>query len=65
MGGQDFSVCFSFDPTNLLSGPAQDNKSAKLNGMPFEVSSVRRLDLHWYLITFDFYVDQSCWDNHG
>jgi hypothetical protein len=60
-GGQDFSVFLVFDPTDSLSGPARNNRSGKLNGIPFEVSGVRRLDAHWYLIIFDLYVDKSSW----
>jgi hypothetical protein len=63
--GQDFSVFLVFDPTDSLSGPAQNHQSGKLNGIPFEVSDVRRLDSHWYLIIFDFHVDQGSWDNRG
>jgi hypothetical protein len=64
-GGQDFSVFLVFDPTDSLSGPAENHQSGKLNGIPFEVSDVRRLDSHWYLIIFDFHVDQASWDNRG
>jgi hypothetical protein len=52
-----------FDPTDSLSGPAQNNQSGKLNGIPFEVADVRRVESHWYLVFFDFYADQSSWDN--
>jgi hypothetical protein len=62
-GGQDFSVFLVFDPTDSLSGPAQDNQSGKLNGIPCEVSGVRRMDSHWYIVFFDAYVDQSSWDS--
>ena len=62
-GGQDFSVFLVFDPTDSLSGPAQNNQSGKLNGIPFEVADVRRMESHWYLVFFDFYADQSSWDN--
>ena len=62
-GGQDFSVFLVFDPTDSLSGPAQNNHSGKLNGIPCEVSGVRRMESHWYIVFFDFYVDQSSWDS--
>ncbi len=61
-GGQDFSVFLVFDPTDSLSGPAQNNQSAKLNGTPCEVSGVRRMESRWYIVFFDAYVDQSSWD---
>jgi hypothetical protein len=61
-GGQDFSVFLVFDPTDLLAGPAENDQSGELNGIPFEVSRVRRMESHWYLVFFDFYVDQSSWD---
>jgi len=61
-GGQDFSVFLLFDPTDSLSGPAKNLQSGKLNGIPCEVSSVRRMDSHWYIVLFDQYVDQSSWD---
>ncbi|HVA72269.1 MAG TPA: hypothetical protein VNF02_04085 [Candidatus Limnocylindrales bacterium] len=64
-GGQDFSVFLVFDPTDSLAGPAENNQSGKFNGIPFEVSSVRRMDSHWYLVFFDFYVGQSSWDNRS
>jgi hypothetical protein len=62
-GGQDFSVFLVFDPTDSLSGPAQNNQSGKLHGIPCQVSSVRRMDSHWYIVFFDAYVDQSSWDS--
>ena len=61
-GGQDFSVFLVFDPADSLSPPAQSGQSRKLNGIPCEVSSVRRMDSHWYIVYFDQYVDQSSWD---
>ena len=62
-GGQDFSVFLVFDPADSLSGPAKSRQSGKLNGIPREVSSVRRMDSHWYIVFFDQYVDQSSWDS--
>lgn len=62
-GGQDFSVFLVFDPADSLSGPAKSRQSGKLNGIPCEVSSVRRMDSHWYIVFFDGYVDQSSWDS--
>jgi hypothetical protein len=62
-GGQDFSVFLVFDPADSLSGPAKSLQSGKLHGIPCEVSSVRRMDSHWYIVFFDQYVDQSSWDN--
>ena len=62
-GGQDFSVYLVFDPADSLSGPAKSRQSGKLNGIPCEVSSVRRIDSHWYIVFFDQYVDQSSWDS--
>ncbi len=62
-GGQDFSVFLVFDPTDSLSGPAQNDQLGKLNGIPCEVSYVRRMDSHWYIVFFDGYVDQSSWDS--
>jgi hypothetical protein len=60
-GGQDFSVFLVFDPADSLSRPAQNHQSGKLNGIPCEVSGVRRMDSHWYIVFFDAYVDQSSW----
>ena len=62
-GGQDFSVFLVFDPADSLSGPARSRQSGKLNGIPCEVSDVRRMDAHWYIVFFDGYVDQSSWDS--
>ena len=62
-GGQDFSVFLVFDPADSLSGPAKHRQSGKLNGIPCEVSIVRRMDSHWYIVFFDGYVDQSSWDS--
>jgi hypothetical protein len=62
-GGQDFSVFLVFDPADSLSGPAKSRQSGKLSGIPCEVSSVRRMDSHWYIVSFDQYVDQSSWDS--
>jgi hypothetical protein len=62
-GGQDFSVFLVFDPTDSLSVPAKSRQSGKVNGIPCEVSSVRRMDSHWYVVYFDGYVDQSSWDS--
>lgn len=62
-GGQDFSVFLVFDPPDSLSGPAKSRQSGKRNGIPCEVSSVRRMDSHWYIVFFDGYVDQSSWDS--
>lgn len=62
-GGQDFSVFLVFDPADSLSGPAKSRQSGKLDRIPCEVSSVRRMDSHWYIVFFDGYVDQSSWDS--
>ena len=59
--GQDFSVFLVFDPTDALSGPAKNGQWGKLNGIPCEVSHVRRMDSHWYIVFFDGYVDQASW----
>jgi cell division protein FtsW (lipid II flippase) len=59
-GGQDFSLFLVFDPADSLSGP--DARSGKVKGIPCEVSYVRRMDTHWYVVYFDAYVDQSSWD---
>jgi hypothetical protein len=62
-GGQDFSVFLVFDPADSLSVPAESNQSGKMNGIPCEVSGVRRMDPHWYLVYFDAYVDQASWNS--
>jgi hypothetical protein len=62
-GGQDFSVFLVFDPADSLSVPAKSRQSGKVNGIPCEVSTVRRMDSHWYIVYFDGYVDQSSWDS--
>lgn len=62
-GGQDFSVFLVFDPADSLSGPAKSRQSGKLNGIPCEVSSVRQMEPHWYIVFFDGYIDQSSWDS--
>lgn len=62
-GGQDFSVFLVFDPADSLSVPARSRQSGKLNGIPCEVSDVRRMDSQWYIVFFDGYVDQSSWDS--
>jgi len=61
-GAQDISVFLVFDPEDSLSGPAKNRQSGKLGGIPCQVSFVQRMDSHWYLVFFDFYVDQSSWD---
>ena len=61
-GGEDFSVFLVFDPTDSLSVPAQNHQHGKLHGIPCDVSGVRRIDSHWYLIYFDQYLDQTSWD---
>ena len=62
-GGQDFTVFLVFDPADSLSGPAKSLQSGKLHGIPCEVSSVRKMDSHWYMVFFDQYVNQSSWDS--
>lgn len=62
-GGQDFSVFLVFDPADSLSGPAKSGQWGKLNGIPCGVSSVRRMDSHWYIVSFDGYIDQSSWNS--
>jgi hypothetical protein len=59
--GQDTSVFLVFDPTDSLSGPAKNAVWGKVNGIPCEVSQVRRMQSHWYLVFFDGFVDQSSW----
>jgi hypothetical protein len=60
-GGQEFSVFLVFDPADSLSGPAKNGQWGRLNGIPCEVSRVRRMDSHWYIVFFDGYVSQSSW----
>lgn len=58
---QDTSVFLVFDPTDSLSEPAKNNQYGRVSGIPCEVSRVRRMDSHWYIVFFDGYVDQSSW----
>ncbi len=62
-GGQDFSAFLVFDPADSLSVPAKSNQSGKMKGIPCEVSGVRRMDSHWYIVYFDAYVDQASWNS--
>ncbi len=63
--GQDFTVFLVFDPTDSLSGRAQNDRSLKRSGIPCAdvVSRVQRMESHWYLVSFDAYMDQSSWDS--
>jgi len=61
MFAQDFSVLLVFDPTDSLSIPARSGQSGTFNGIPCEVSIVRRMESHWYTVEFAGYVDES-WD---
>ncbi len=57
-GGQDTTVYLVFDPTNSLAGDAQNDASGKLKGIPCEVSEVRRMDSHWYIVL----IETGSWD---
>ena len=52
-GGQDTSVFLVFDPMDSLSEPAKNRRGGHLNGMPCEVSLVRRMEAHWYIVFFN------------
>lgn len=48
-----------FDPEDELSMAARSSQSAKFNGVPCAVRTVRRLESHWYAVLL--YTDQV-WD---
>jgi hypothetical protein len=52
MFAQDTSVFLVFDPTDSLSTAAMSHQPGKFNGIPCEVSLVRRLESHWYSVRF-------------
>lgn len=46
-----------FDPADTLSAVAKNNQTAKFNGVPCQVRTIRRLENHWYAVLF--YTDQT------
>jgi hypothetical protein len=61
-GGQDISVFLVFDPMDSLREAAKNTRGGRFNGIPCEVSLVRRMEAHWYILFFNYYVDQSSWE---
>lgn len=59
--GSDTSVFLVFDPSDSLSKAATNDQSGKVEGIPCEVSLVRRMSSQWYLVYFEQYVDESAW----
>jgi hypothetical protein len=51
-GGEDTVVYLVFDPNNVLAAASKDHPSGILNGIPCEVSRIRRLESHWYAVRF-------------
>jgi hypothetical protein len=51
-GGEDTMVYLVFDRTDSLSQAAKSHQSGKYNGLPCEVSRVRRLESQWYTVQF-------------
>jgi hypothetical protein len=61
--GMDFSVFLVFDPTDSLTEFAKAGLFGKVPRLPCDVSEIRQLGPHWYIVMFDGYVDQSSWTN--
>lgn len=55
--GEDTTVYLVFDPSDSLSGPANDHLSGKFTGISCAVGRVHRLEKQWYTVTF--YTDTS------
>ncbi len=53
-------VYLVFDPTDSLTAPAKDHRIGKFNGIPCTVPLIRRLESHWYTVTF--YTDENWGD---
>jgi hypothetical protein len=60
--GMDTTVFLVFDPADSLSTAAKSHQPGKYNGLPCEVSRVRRLRSHWYNV--QFYTDEY-WDRRN
>jgi hypothetical protein len=58
LAGEDV-VYLVFDPDNALAGEGR-HVAGKLTGLPCEVSRTRRLETHWYAVTF--YTDTD-WEH--
>lgn len=50
MFGMDTKVYLVFDPTDSLSQAATKHETGKIQGIPFIVASVRRLERQWYSV---------------
>jgi hypothetical protein len=55
-GAGDTTVFLVFDPTDSLSEAARNHHPGKFDGIPCEVSFVRRLERGWYAVRF--YTDE-------
>jgi hypothetical protein len=61
-GGSDTTAYLVFDPDNSLSSATRSHSSGKFSGIPCGVSSVQRLQSHWYSVVF--YTDTG-WNDCG
>jgi hypothetical protein len=61
--GMDFSVFLVFDPADSLAEFAKAGRFGNVPRLPCDVSEIRQLGPHWYIVMFDGYVDQSSWTN--
>ena len=50
-------VYLVFDPADSLSAAAKSHRPGRFSGIPCEVPRVRRLESHWYAVTF--YTEES------
>jgi hypothetical protein len=55
--GMDTTEYLVYDPTDSLWGAAKSRSPGKFPGIPCEVPRVRRLESHWYSVTF--YTDMG------
>jgi hypothetical protein len=58
--GMDTEVYIVFDPKDSLAVAAKSHSSGKFNGIPCGINRVRRLENHYY--TVSFYIDTN-WDH--
>jgi hypothetical protein len=58
--GNDTVAYLVFDPTDSLASAAKRGAAGRFDGLPCEVSLVRRLESRWYSVVF--YTDAD-WDH--
>jgi hypothetical protein len=60
--GSDTFVYLVYDPKDSLVPAARSHSYGKFNGIPCEVSRVRRLESHWYSVVF---YTSTVWNDCG